>query len=96
MCFNVYSFKSPMKFKKPPLSLKSKTEKANNVIRQIDPDSENKKIIKAEKKSPDRNNSKKCMEIDMKQNNSATFTQEDSINILHPDRYCSRIVYFIK
>ncbi|CAB3261187.1 unnamed protein product [Arctia plantaginis] len=85
---NFTLFKSPMKFKKPQLSLKTKTE---NIIKKVDPDFE-KIIIKTERKCPDSNITRKWMENGMKSNNSATFTQEDSINILHPDRLPNNLI----
>ncbi|XP_075977513.1 uncharacterized protein LOC142977494 isoform X2 [Anticarsia gemmatalis] len=77
---NFTLFKSPMKFKKP-LSLKTKTDKAGNTVKKAVQDSENKQI----KVERDTEEIKKCIN-NIKMNHSATYTQEDSINILHPER----------
>ncbi|KAJ8721877.1 hypothetical protein PYW08_004279 [Mythimna loreyi] len=75
--FNFKSKDSPMKFKKPALSLKIKSEK--KTPKKIDQNA-TQTIVKQE---PDSEN---VLKKDFKMNHSVTFTQEDSINLLHPKR----------
>lgn len=79
---NFTLYKSPLKFKKPPpLKLKTKTEKTSVVFKKKDPDVEN-NMLKVEKRDV---GDVLCVD-DMNNCNSVTYTQDDSINILHPDR----------
>ncbi|CAD0201499.1 unnamed protein product [Chrysodeixis includens] len=84
------SRESPMKFKKPQLSLKIKTESKT-------PKKQNQNVNTLEiKQEPHSENKFIC---NLKMNDSVTFTQDDSINILNPKRLptnfgkCSPVKY---